>query len=160
MHYFLTYINQVNNNNGRLNQGLARFESLYNVPVFTSTWIVFTIVAGGVMYNEFAKFSVIQALAFPTGVFLCCLGVFYLSRSTNTSGVDAPGIGEDNVDDDNRRGMTELRQTDSSIAIGTGNQDPLSTGSYIDDEDIEQREKPITSRRGSKESPSTNMTIN
>jgi hypothetical protein len=65
-----------------LNQGLARFESLYNVPVFTSTWIVGTALGGGVFYGEFANFSWVQALLFPTGVGLCCIGVFFLAQGT------------------------------------------------------------------------------
>lgn len=62
-----------------LNLGLARFESLHNVPVFTSTWIVFTSLAGGVVYGEFEDFSVFQACMFPVGVVLCCVGVAQLS---------------------------------------------------------------------------------
>ena len=34
-----------------LNQGLARFDSLHNVPVFTSTWIVGTVLGGGIFYG-------------------------------------------------------------------------------------------------------------
>lgn len=65
-----------------LNQGLARFDSLYNVPVFTSTWIVGTVLGGGVFYNEFASFNVYQAIFFPIGVSLCCIGVFYLAMGS------------------------------------------------------------------------------
>jgi hypothetical protein len=64
-----------------LNQGLARFESLYNVPIFTSTWIVGTVLGGGIFYGEFAQFSVAQGFLFPFGVLLCVLGVFFLSSS-------------------------------------------------------------------------------
>ncbi|KAH9256436.1 hypothetical protein BASA81_005350 [Batrachochytrium salamandrivorans] len=68
-----------------LNQGLARFDSLYNVPVFTSTWIVGTVLGGGVFYNEFASFNVYQAVFFPIGVSLCCIGVFYLAIGSSSS---------------------------------------------------------------------------
>jgi hypothetical protein len=67
-----------------LNQGLARFESLYNVPVFTSTWIVGTALGGGVFYGEFADFSLAQAILFPLGVGLCCAGVFFLAQDSGT----------------------------------------------------------------------------
>ena len=63
-----------------LNSGLARFESLYNVPIFTSTWIVGTVLGGGIMYGEFSTFSLTQALVFPLGIGLCCVGVFFLAR--------------------------------------------------------------------------------
>jgi hypothetical protein len=66
-----------------LNQGLARFESLYNVPIFTSTWIVGTALGGGVNFGEFSTFSAVQAFLFPLGVFMCIAGVFFLSQGTS-----------------------------------------------------------------------------
>jgi hypothetical protein len=75
-----------------LNQGLARFESLYNVPIFTSTWIVGTVLGGGVFYGEFADFNWLQAILFPLGVILCCVGVFFLSRETETDNPQTQGI--------------------------------------------------------------------
>jgi hypothetical protein len=65
-----------------LNQGLARFESLYNVPVFTTTFIVGTVLGGGIFYGEFSDFSVKQAILFPFGVALCVSGVFLLVWQT------------------------------------------------------------------------------
>jgi len=63
-----------------LNLGLYKFESLYNVPIFTSTWIVGTVLGGGVLYDEFSDFSWLQAITFPVGLGFCCFGVFFLSR--------------------------------------------------------------------------------
>lgn len=66
-----------------LNQGLSRFESLYNVPIFTSTWIVGTVLGGGVFYGEFDEFTVVQWVLFPFGIAMCCMGVMCLiSKST------------------------------------------------------------------------------
>lgn len=62
------------------------------------------------MYNEFAKFTFVQAMAFPTGVGLCCLGVFHLSKSAKIS---ESVMG----DDSERQAMTELGQTDDSTEI-------------------------------------------
>ena len=90
-----------------LNLGLARFESLYNVPVFTSTWIVGTVLGGGVFYGEFSDFSATQAFFFPFGVFLCVAGVFFLSQG--------------DADDD---------EDDASARIGLG--DGLSRQSFDD----------------------------
>ena len=85
-----------------LNQGLARFESLYNVPIFTSTWIVGTVLGGGIFYGEFASFSLVQALLFPLGIVICCLGVFLLARGTpedhHRDGEQGMGDPEDSVD--------------------------------------------------------------
>lgn len=43
-----------------LNCGLARWDALYNVPVFQSFWILVSVVGGGVFYREFNGFDVLQ----------------------------------------------------------------------------------------------------
>lgn len=62
-----------------LNKGLSRFESSYNVPTFTGTFIVTVAVSGGVVYGEFANFSLLSSILFPLGVLLCVFGVFALT---------------------------------------------------------------------------------
>ena len=57
-----------------LNLGLSRFESLYNVPIFTSTWIVGTALGGGVFYNEFAAFSWSRPCCSPPAWRSACWG--------------------------------------------------------------------------------------
>ena len=76
-----------------LNLGLSRFESLYVVPMFTSTWIVGTALGGGVFYGEFADFSLAQAVLFPAGVGLCLAGLFLLVRGAAAHGGFAPAPG-------------------------------------------------------------------
>lgn len=63
-----------------LNCGLARWDALYNVPIFQSFWIVGSVVSGGVVYREFEEFNVLQALMFPVGVLLTIAGVYFLSQ--------------------------------------------------------------------------------
>ncbi|KAH9261284.1 hypothetical protein BASA81_000988 [Batrachochytrium salamandrivorans] len=81
-----------------LNKGLSRFESSYNVPTFTGTFIVAVAVSGGVVYGEFAHFSLLSSILFPIGVFLCVLGVFALTwnstKMTSTES-DVPVSGAD-----------------------------------------------------------------
>jgi len=120
-----------------LNQGLARFESLYNVPVFTSTWIVGTALGGGVFYGEFSQFSWAQALLFPLGVGLCCTGVFFLAQGSEhdiqTEGIDLDedeenGHGRKNgVDDDNASVSTDgdTRRVDLLGLPQKGSKKPL-----------------------------------
>jgi hypothetical protein len=83
-----------------LNQGLARFESLYNVPIFTSTWIVGTVLGGGVFYGEFAEFTWIQWLLFPLGIVLCCIGVFLLSQGSEEDHPQTEGIHMEDEDEE------------------------------------------------------------
>jgi len=74
-----------------LNKGLSRFESTYNVPVFTGTFIVTVATAGGVVYGEFDGFTPLQAALFPIGVLMCIFGVFLLARG-NPEPVDDESI--------------------------------------------------------------------
>jgi len=68
-----------------LNLGLARFESVYNVPVFTGTFIVGVALGGGIFYGEFSQFAAWQAVCFPLGVVVCIIGVFMLTQSQGPS---------------------------------------------------------------------------
>eukprot|EP01029_Cantina_marsupialis_P023940 TRINITY_DN603_c0_g1_i15.p1 TRINITY_DN603_c0_g1~~TRINITY_DN603_c0_g1_i15.p1 ORF type:complete len:247 (+),score=29.39 TRINITY_DN603_c0_g1_i15:499-1239(+) len=68
-----------------LNCGLARFDALYNVPIFQSFWISFSVIGGGIHYGEFSDFSTKQIAMFPLGVVLTIVGVYFLSqRDTNS----------------------------------------------------------------------------
>lgn len=65
--------------------GLARFDALICVPVFSCFWIFVSVCGGGIFYGEFSEFSTLQAVLFPVGVLLCCGGVYVLSlRETET----------------------------------------------------------------------------
>jgi hypothetical protein len=88
-----------------LNLGLARFDALYNVPVFQCFWMLFGVIAGGVFFHEFATFSAFQATMFTLGVSFCLAGVAVLSsRETAEDNKDSTGDddddGESGDDDD------------------------------------------------------------
>uniref|UniRef100_A0A7S1GDF7 Uncharacterized protein n=1 Tax=Bicosoecida sp. CB-2014 TaxID=1486930 RepID=A0A7S1GDF7_9STRA len=63
-----------------LNCGLARWDALYNVPVFQSFWILVSVMGGGVFYGEFAGFTTEQTILFPLGVLIAVCGVVWLSQ--------------------------------------------------------------------------------
>lgn len=63
-----------------MNEGLRRFSALFVVPIFQSTWIVYSVIGGGVVFEEFYGFSSSQVFGFSSGVFLTVLGVFFLSE--------------------------------------------------------------------------------
>lgn len=67
-----------------LNCGLARWEALYNVPVFQAFWILVSVVGGGVFYREFQGFTPLNWLMFPAGVLLTVVGVIMLSQRDTT----------------------------------------------------------------------------
>lgn len=63
---------------GWMNIALSLAPALIVVPVFTSSWIINTTIAGGVLYQEFDSFTIPQLLLFPLGVCLCVIGILGL----------------------------------------------------------------------------------
>lgn len=56
------------------------------MPIFTSTWIVGTVLGAGIYYGEFVNVSGTQAGLFALGVVLCCVGVFFLVQDVPSGG--------------------------------------------------------------------------
>ena len=78
-----------------LNCGLARWDALYNVPIFQAFWTMCSVIGGGVFYGEFSSFDTLQTLMFPAGVLCTCIGVFFLSqREVSDHSAKAPIGGE------------------------------------------------------------------
>lgn len=63
-----------------LNAGLARFDSLIIVPVYQSAWIIASIIAGLVYFQEFKGLSGAERFLFLCGVLLTISGIAYLLR--------------------------------------------------------------------------------
>ena len=48
------------------------------MPVFTTAFIIDVVLGGGFLYGEFGDFTLLQAILFPVGIFLCVFGVIVL----------------------------------------------------------------------------------
>ncbi len=62
----------------RMNTALQRYDGLFIIPVLQVFWLVFTIVSGGIYFQEFRTFSHIQMAGFVGGVLVVFLGVYLL----------------------------------------------------------------------------------
>jgi len=62
-----------------LAKGLQLFDTLLIVPVFSSTFMFSSIIAGGVYYREFDAFTTTSWACFPIGIALVLVGVYILS---------------------------------------------------------------------------------
>jgi len=122
-----------------LNLGLARFESMYNVPVFTGTFIVGVALGGGVFYGEFSQFSPWQAVLFPLGVGMCIAGVFMLSRGTPADHASPGGAGV--APADNESEMAEGRRSGDDAGEGNGSHAGTRRVSDADDEEMAGMER-------------------
>lgn len=68
-----------------INEGLVRFDASYTVPVFTSFWILLSVISGMVFYREWVGMTTAQAFLFVLGIFITLGGVIALSkREVNT----------------------------------------------------------------------------
>jgi surface polysaccharide O-acyltransferase-like enzyme len=62
-----------------INNGLARYDALIQIPVFYVSWTLFDVVGGGIYYEEFRGFSVHQFILFCLGIVVIFCGVFVLA---------------------------------------------------------------------------------
>ncbi|GMI04960.1 hypothetical protein TrRE_jg4548, partial [Triparma retinervis] len=62
----------------RMNEALRRYDGLFIIPVLQVFWLVFTIVSGGIYFQEFHHFSQTQMIGFCIGVLVVFYGVYLL----------------------------------------------------------------------------------
>eukprot|EP00946_MAST-07B_sp_MAST-7B-sp1_P004946 g4946.t1 len=63
-----------------IQKGLAYFEAMYVIPIFTSTWTFSSIAFGGVFWGDFDNFAAWQFVVFFFGVGFIVLGILLLQR--------------------------------------------------------------------------------
>uniref|UniRef100_A0A6A7GE37 Magnesium transporter NIPA8 n=1 Tax=Hirondellea gigas TaxID=1518452 RepID=A0A6A7GE37_9CRUS len=63
----------------RLNKALRLFDAIFIVPVMQVIWIVFSVLSGGIYFQEFVKFDLLQFVMFFSGILLVMIGVTGLS---------------------------------------------------------------------------------
>lgn len=61
-----------------LNDGLKRFDASYSVPVFTSFWIILSVLSGMIFYREYNGMTSAQCMFFALGVAITVTGVVLL----------------------------------------------------------------------------------
>lgn len=67
-----------------LNEGLKRFDASYAVPVFTSFWIILSVLSGMIFYQEYVGMDTGQCLFFAFGVLVTVTGVITLGGREQT----------------------------------------------------------------------------
>ena len=70
-----------------IQKGLAHFEAMYVVPIFSSCWSIGSISMGALFWGEFAEFEAWQFVIFFCGVLLVMVGIVLLQQRT----MDAEG---------------------------------------------------------------------
>lgn len=63
----------------RMNEALRRFDGVFIIPLLQVNWIVFSIISGGIYFQEFEGFSSGRLFGFLAGVVLIVIGVFLLA---------------------------------------------------------------------------------
>jgi hypothetical protein len=62
-----------------INNGLARYDALIQIPVFYVMWTLFDVVGGGIYYDEFRGFTPLQFILFCFGIVVIFSGVTVLA---------------------------------------------------------------------------------
>jgi magnesium transporter len=79
----------------RMDHGLELFQPLFFIPVLMVFFVFFSIICGGIFFEEFNSFSASQFAGFFSGVSMILLGVFFLAPSNDMEVGPAPaGEGE------------------------------------------------------------------
>ena len=64
-----------------IQKGLAYFEAMYVVPIFSSCWSIGSISMGALFWGEFAEFKAWQFVIFFLGVLLVMVGIVLQKRT-------------------------------------------------------------------------------
>ena len=63
-----------------LNNGLKHFDAMFFVPNFMVSLTVITSISGGIFFQEFINFDIVQFIFYPVGLLCTVVGVFILSQ--------------------------------------------------------------------------------
>eukprot|EP00943_MAST-04B_sp_MAST-4B-sp1_P001714 g1714.t1 len=63
-----------------LNNGLKHFDAMFFVPMFMVSLTVITSISGGIFFQEFVNFDLMQFVLYPVGLLCTVIGVFILSQ--------------------------------------------------------------------------------
>eukprot|EP00742_Colponemidia_sp_Colp-10_P006732 GILJ01007217.1.p1 GENE.GILJ01007217.1~~GILJ01007217.1.p1 ORF type:complete len:573 (-),score=53.10 GILJ01007217.1:273-1991(-) len=71
----------------RLNSALKRFDAIFIIPTLQVIWTIFSILGGGVYFNEFASYDALSIAMFVLGVVIILGGVVLLSSVEASDGL-------------------------------------------------------------------------
>ncbi len=126
----------------RMNRALSMFDGLFVIPVLQVFWTFFSIVSGGIYFEEFDEFSPGQMVGFSFGVLVVFIGVYMLApgakeeekvgddaedtQAMNVSSVRARGFSWDRDDADNTRMVNVWTATNDDKITGLVDNEPLA----------------------------------
>lgn len=73
----------------RLNEGLARYDPLFIIPVMQTSFIVFGMISGGIFFQEFDQLDRVGLLWYSLGIGTTLLGIFVIGTAP-TDGMYEP----------------------------------------------------------------------
>jgi len=62
----------------RLSVSLIMFDAMFIIPVNQTMWILFSVLSGGIVWNEFANLSLVESSWLASGLSLVLIGVVFL----------------------------------------------------------------------------------
>lgn len=68
-----------------INRSLKKYSPLFIIPVLQSTWILCTVIGGGLFFKEFDSLSRQQVVSFSSGIAVVCVGVIMLTIGSSST---------------------------------------------------------------------------
>lgn len=62
-----------------MNRALQRFDAVFIIPVLQVIWILFSIISGGLYFQEFNDLDLFNGMMFILGVLFIVIGVYFLT---------------------------------------------------------------------------------
>eukprot|EP00002_Diphylleia_rotans_P033229 TRINITY_DN7041_c0_g1_i2.p1 TRINITY_DN7041_c0_g1~~TRINITY_DN7041_c0_g1_i2.p1 ORF type:complete len:373 (-),score=63.31 TRINITY_DN7041_c0_g1_i2:1008-2126(-) len=100
----------------RLNLGLKLFDAMVIIPMLQVFWTTFSIISGGIFFDEFARMSAHESALFFLGVMTVMLGVFSLAPSPESSNLRDDSNTTSLLTDLQRKRLKSRQNSNSSIS--------------------------------------------
>jgi hypothetical protein len=148
----------------RMNEALRKFDGVFIIPVLQVVWTLFSIIGGGIYFEEFSEFSIGQIFLFTFGVATVVLGVHLLAPQTGsqqgaTRGENSSDLIElDEIATENMQEFNNLGQDGPNN--GQINAEPLTKSSDSGSTEPESSSPQITVALNEEISPNTNANNN
>lgn len=68
----------------RMNKALELFDGVFIIPMLQVIWIVFSVLGGGIFFQEFQSYTYINAILFVVGISIILVGVFLLTSEATS----------------------------------------------------------------------------
>ena len=98
----------------RLNSALRLYDAMFIIPILQCIWLIFGVIGGGIFFEEFSDFNLLQSMFFIGGMVSLIFGILILRPSTKEEAKVINDNNENNVDINNSEVSIEMEKIHES----------------------------------------------